>query len=101
MRHARAGKESAAPFSLEELEGYLLANAEQIRHGRAWLRSPQPSSGLPPTAVALYDDLEELERRLTALEEKMIALARSRQTDEELLGRAANSISSCDPIVAK
>jgi hypothetical protein len=35
-------------------------------------------------AAALYHDLENLERRLTALEDKMIALVRSRQTDEQL-----------------
>jgi hypothetical protein len=33
----------------------------------------------------MYGDLEDLERRLTALEDKMIAIARARQTDEELL----------------
>ena len=32
-----------------------------------------------------YSDLEVLEQRLTVLEEKMIAIARSRQTDEQLL----------------
>ncbi len=34
---------------------------------------------------ALYGDLEELERRLTALEDNTIAIARTRQTDEDLL----------------
>ncbi len=32
-----------------------------------------------------YQDLEDLERRLTVLEEKMIAAARSRQSDDDLL----------------
>ena len=34
---------------------------------------------------ACMHDLEDLERRLTALEDKMIAIARSRQTDDDLL----------------
>ena len=40
---------------------------------------------LAADAGALYGDLEEMERRLTALEEKMIAIARTRQSNEELL----------------
>jgi hypothetical protein len=36
-------------------------------------------------AAALFHDLEDLEQRLTALEDKMIALARLRQTEEDLL----------------
>ena len=32
-----------------------------------------------------YLNLEQLEQRLTVLEEKLIATARSRQTDEDLL----------------
>ena len=32
-----------------------------------------------------YADLEDLERRLTVLEEKMMALARARQSEEESL----------------
>ena len=40
---------------------------------------------LASDAPSLYHDLEDLERRLTALEDKMIALVRSRQTDEQLL----------------
>ncbi len=40
---------------------------------------------LASETAALFHDLEDLEQRLTALEDKMIALARSRQTEEELL----------------
>jgi hypothetical protein len=35
-------------------------------------------------AANLYHDLEQLEQRLTALEDKMIAIARARQTEEDL-----------------
>jgi hypothetical protein len=87
---ARAGpahdsQPSSAPFSLEALQNYLMANAEQIRrHGglpEVTIALEHFASG----AAALYRDLEDLERRLTALEDKMIALVRSRQTDEQVL----------------
>jgi hypothetical protein len=81
----RAGKVSAAPFSLEDLECYLIANAEQIRHREGMVEVAAAVERLASSAVTLYDNLEDLERRLTALEEKMIALVRSRQTDEQLL----------------
>ena len=45
-----------------------------------------PANEQTSAAVAQhYDDLESLEQRLTVLEEKMIATARARQSDEQLL----------------
>ena len=41
-------------------------------------------------AEALYCDLEDLERRLTALEDKMVAIARTRQTEDQLLAARAD-----------
>jgi hypothetical protein len=71
------------PFSVEELQGYLKANATAM--------PPEHSD----TAAALerlagemeqyYEDLEALEQRLTVLEEKLIAALRSRQSEEQLL----------------
>lgn len=71
------------PFPLEELRRYLAANAESVR-----------SAGHEEIALALdrlsaeaeshFGNLEELEQRLTALEEKMIAAARAAQSDEDL-----------------
>ncbi len=78
-------KESSAPFSLEALEAYLTANAEQIRHQEGLSEIAVAVDHLASGAAALYHDLEDLERRLTALEDKMIALVRSRQTGEQLL----------------
>ncbi len=79
----RARKEVKAPFSIEELRAYLLRNADEM---------PQPFN---ETAAALrqlaadverhYTDLEALERRLTVLEEKMLAAARLSQTEEALV----------------
>jgi hypothetical protein len=81
---AHGSKPSAAPFSLEALEGFLAANAEQIRRQEGLVEVAAAVQQLASGAAALYHDLENLERRLTALEDKMIALVRSRQTDEQL-----------------
>jgi hypothetical protein len=80
---AHSGKESSAPFTLEALESYLAANAEQIRR-QGLMEVAATVEHLASAAAELYHDLEDLERRLTALEDKMIAVVRSRQTDEQL-----------------
>ena len=82
---AAARKQSAAPFSLEELETYLRKNAADLRVHPVFEEIADAVDHLAAGAAALYGDLEDLERRLTALEDKLIAIARSRQTDEELL----------------
>jgi hypothetical protein len=72
---------AAPPFSLDEVRGYIDRNAADLR-----------KAGLDELAVslealpldALYDDLEQLEQRLTAIEEKMIARLRSDASDEAL-----------------
>jgi hypothetical protein len=79
----RAKREAAAPFPLEDLRAYLESNA-------AALREPYPEiaaslARLAAEAEKHYQDLEGLEQRLTVLEEKMIAAARSRQSDDDLL----------------
>ncbi len=81
----RGHKESSAPFTLEALQNYLSDNAGQIRKQAGFDDIASAVDRLASEAAALYHDLEDLEQRLTALEDKMIALARSRQTDEELL----------------
>jgi hypothetical protein len=81
---ARERKETAPPFSLDELRAYLERNATSLAPGfedtAAALRT------LAAAAEEHFADLESLERRLTVLEEKMLAGARSRQTDEAALG---------------
>ncbi len=54
------------------------------------MREPYPEiaatlAKLAAEAETHYQDLEDLERRLTVLEEKMIAAARARQSDDDLL----------------
>jgi hypothetical protein len=82
---ARGQKEYAPPFSLEHLEKYLRDNAWQIRKQQGFEDVACAVDRLTSDAPALFHDLEDLEQRLTALEDKMIALAHSRQTEEDLL----------------
>ena len=79
----RGRREAAPPFSLEDLRAYLEWNANALpadyQEIAASLRR------LAAEAETHYQDLEGLEQRLTVLEEKMIAAARARQSDEDLL----------------
>ena len=81
---------SAAPFSLEELQSYLRSNAAGIRKQSGYQEIAASVERLETEAETMYGNLEDLERRLTAIEDKMVAIARSRQTDEQLFeARAA------------
>jgi hypothetical protein len=82
---AGSRKEQAAPFSLEDLESYLRSNVAEIRKLTEYEDIAAAVERLAAEAPTMYTDLEDLERRLTALEDKMIAMARARQTDEQLL----------------
>jgi hypothetical protein len=80
----RTRKEAAPPFSLDELRDYLLKNAVDLRTaGRNDI--VETLERLAREAELHYGDLEDLERRLTALEDKLIASERAGQTEEELL----------------
>jgi hypothetical protein len=75
---------AAPPFALDDLRAYLAANADQLRQASC----EEIAAALDRLAAeveAHYGDLEDLERRLAALEDKMIAAARTRQTDDDLL----------------
>ena len=79
-------RESAPPFPLDDLRDYLVRNAAAVRQaGAPYDEIASALERLAAQAEAQYQDLEELERRLTVLEEKMIACARSRQSEEQLL----------------
>jgi hypothetical protein len=79
-------RESAPPFAVDELREYLARNAAAVRQaGAAWEEIASALEHLAADAETQYQDLEELERRLTVLEEKTIAAARTRQTEEQLL----------------
>ncbi len=72
---------AAAPFSLEDVRAYLARNAAALR--KAGLEELAVSLEAVPVDT-LYSDLEQLEQRLTALEEKMIARLRANASDDAL-----------------
>src|ERR1700674_2193871 len=72
---------SAPPFSLEEVREFVQRNAGLLR------KSGQDDLAASLDALdldALYSDLEKLDQRLTAIEEKMIARLRAAASDESL-----------------
>ena len=78
---------AAAPFELDELRAYLARNAAGLRRhpSGAYLEIAAALELLAAGAERQFEDLEELERRLTVLEEKMIAVARTQQSEDEML----------------
>ena len=72
---------AAAPFSIEDVRAYLARNAAALR--KAGLEELAVSLEAVPVDT-LYSDLEQLEQRLTALEEKMIARLRADASDDAL-----------------
>ncbi len=77
-----ARREAEAPFTLDELRAYLKRNAAETA------RFPEIAAALERLAAEAeqhYRELEDLERRLTVLEEKMTSAARAAASDEDLL----------------
>lgn len=83
----RSRQAAAPPFELAELRAYLERNAESLhRLGAAAYEDIATSlARLAAEAETHYQDLEQLEQRLSALEDKLLATARSAQTEEDLL----------------
>jgi len=81
---APAKKQAEAPFSFEELQNHLETAASSVRTQAGFEEVAASLELLLKSAETHYQDLEQLEQRLTALEDKMVALARLRQTDEQL-----------------
>ncbi|MBY0507224.1 MAG: hypothetical protein K2X03_25135 [Bryobacteraceae bacterium] len=73
-----------APFSVEELRTYLSSNAELVA-AKGWTDLARSLSQLAAEAELHHGALEELELRLTVIEEKLLAEARSAQSEEQLL----------------
>jgi hypothetical protein len=77
---------SEAPFTVIELREHLKTATETIRsRSDAPFQAIASSLGvLTETAEAQIQNLEDLERRLTALEEKMLAAVRSIASEDDL-----------------
>jgi hypothetical protein len=72
---------SVPPFSLDDVRAFVARNAAALRKaGQDDLAASLEALDLD----VLYADLEQLEQRLTAIEEKMIARLRSTASDEAL-----------------
>jgi hypothetical protein len=80
---APARKEAAALFPVEDLRAYLERNAAALPDGYGEIAVALER--LTAEVERHASDLEGLEQRLTVLEEKMIASARARQSEEDLL----------------
>jgi len=79
-----ARKQASAPFTLEELQSWLATNIAALRQRPGYEEIAAGLDRLSSDSERLYHDLEQMEQRLTALEDKMAALARAKQTDDDL-----------------
>jgi hypothetical protein len=80
-------REEDQPFAPEALRSFIERNAAAIRDTGVGEFEPVASSldHILGELADLAKDPEKLEERLTVLEQKLIALARSRQSDEQAL----------------
>jgi flagellar motility protein MotE (MotC chaperone) len=76
-----------APFAAEDISRHLDMCATQLRsRPESALREMADSLQVLTTEAASYlNNLDELEQRLTAMEEKVVAVLRASQTDKELI----------------
>lgn len=74
-------RETPPPFSKDDVRAFLERNAAALRAGG---QADLAQSIEALDTDALYGDLEQLEQRLTAIEEKVIARLRSSASDEAL-----------------
>ncbi len=80
-RPAKSAEASTPPFTAEEVRSFLQHNIDAIRKAG---HEEIAASLEALDADALYSDLEQLEQRLTVIEEKMIARLRATASDEAL-----------------
>lgn len=76
-------REMEPAFPLEEVRQYLSANARAV----AGAGYPDAADALDKLAAEVevhYQDLEQLEQRLTVIEEKLVATLKSNETEEQL-----------------
>jgi len=99
----REGRDRPAPFDPSELCSYLTENAEGLRQtGHAtYIEIASSLDRLADEIDQYATDLEKLEQRLTALEDKMIATARSEQTGQQLLAARRDLESQLRPYRGK
>ncbi len=77
-------KISAPPFPAADLERYLRENSQQLAK-KGFTEASITLEQLANEAEQHLANLEALEQRLTAMEERVVAVLKAAQTDEELL----------------
>jgi hypothetical protein len=78
---ATSKKEAAAPFPIDEVRAFIARNAASLRKtGHEEIAASLESLDLD----TLYHDLEQLEQRLTAIEDKLIARLRAAAGEDQL-----------------
>jgi hypothetical protein len=80
----RAPQAAEAPFSEEELRNHFVGNAALLRAHSGFGEIAMALDRLAADVPTQMADLEQLEQRLTALDDKLLALLRS-QADDEVL----------------
>jgi hypothetical protein len=80
VRHTRA----EPPFDVNELRAFLQGNAALLAGNAQFRGMAAALEDLAREVDTHYTDLEQLEQRLTALEDKMAAIVRASVPDEEL-----------------
>jgi hypothetical protein len=99
----KAREPQASPFAIEDLRRYMEGNAAAIR-ATGVAEFEQVAASLDQIVSELTDlagDPEKLEQRLTLLEQKLVALARGRQTDEQALAIRTRLDSQLGPYKSK
>lgn len=80
---ATASSETNAPFPLADLESYFQKNIVDLE-AAGYTGIAESLARIAAESGHWYANLEELEMRLSALEEKLIAEARTKQSEEQL-----------------
>lgn len=81
---ARATREVAPPFTPDEVRDFLARNSATLRSRPGYSDVAEALGSLAAEVETHFDDLETLEQRLTALEDKMSAIARATVSDDDL-----------------
>jgi hypothetical protein len=79
---AQPRRQAPPPFDEDALRTYLGENSTAVGAIEGY---SEIAGALERLADGVHTDLEALEQRLTVLEEKMVAIARTRQSEEDLL----------------
>jgi hypothetical protein len=81
------GAQSSAPFAAEELRRYIEGNAAAIRAAgvQEFFSVAESLERMAAESAMAADHLEAIERHLSVLEERLIAIARARQSEAQAI----------------